>query len=281
MSEEEKALKLDIAKVLRQQKHWFLRNMPRVLVRLLERIIHQDEINALLLRLKDVKGFDFVRELQKAFDLRTEVMGAENLPSHNRLIFTLNHSMGALEGIASLTYLQERYPDIKLLANNLLTNIKNARSFMLPVTVFSKTDRSAMAKIAEAYESETNIYTFPAGNVSRIFNGKVRDREWHRSFVENARKYQRKVVPIFIENVNSKLFYRIYQVRKFLRIGANIELFFLPHEMFKGRGQIIRLRIGKPIPHTAFTDQFSSHEWAQRVREHIYGFETDYNRVFS
>lgn len=280
MTKGEESLTVDVGKVVKSQKSLLLRKMPRFMIRLIERIIHQKELNAMLLMLKDKIGWDFLQGLVDYFEVKVEVSGAENLPEHNHLIFTLNHSMGALEGIASLHYLQKKYPDIKVLANSLLMNIKNATPYLLPVNSFGKTDKEAMKKICETYESDTNIYTFPAGKVSRLIDGKVKDNDWHKSFVDNAVNYKRKVVPIFIENINSKLFYRIFKVRKFFGLKLNLELFLLSHELFSKKGTVIKMKIGKPIPYTAFTDKYSSFDWAQKVKNHVYKFEDDYNISF-
>lgn len=280
INNEAEHLKIDIGKVLKKQKPWILRNMPGFMVRFIERVIHQEELNQIFSNLKDDIGYDFVHGLREQFELKTSVVGEENLPEHDSLIFTLNHSMGALEGIAALSYLLGRYDEIKVLANNLLMNVKNARPYLLPVNVFAKTDKESMIRIAQVYESEQNIFTFPAGNVSRIIDGKVRDRDWHKSFVQNSVRYKRKVVPIFIENINSKRFYRVFKFRKFFGIKANLELFLLPSEVFRGKGQTIRMKIGKPISHTVFSDKHTPFEWAQKVKEHVYSFEHDHNKEF-
>jgi putative hemolysin len=162
----------------------------------------------------------------------------------------------------------------------LLTNIKNAVPVMLPVNSFGKTDPNSMKKIADTYKSETNIFTFPAGSVSRIVDGKVRDKVWNKSFVVNARAYQREIVPVFIDNINSKLFYRVYKIRKFLRIKTNLELFLLSHELFSSKNSVIKMKIGKAIPHTVFADTISEFDWAQKIKEHVYTFPENHNKIF-
>ena len=280
MSDHEKYISVDVGKVIKSQKSLILRKMPRFIIRMIERIIYQKELNALLLSLKDHIGFDFIEGLVNYFESSTDVKGKENLPEHNHLIFVLNHPLGALDGITAINYLQKIYPDIKAITNNLLTNIKNALPIMLPVNSFGKTDPDSMKKIADTYESETNIFTFPAGRVSRIVGGKVRDKVWNKSFVVNARAYQREIVPIFIENINSKLFYRVYKIRRFLRIKTNLELFLLPHELFSRKNSVIKMKIGKAIPHTVFTDNVSEFDWAQKIKEHVYTFQEDHNKIF-
>jgi hypothetical protein len=280
MTNVEESLKVDVGQVIKSQKAFLLRKMPGFMIRIIEKVIHQKELNEMLLLLKDKFGVDFVHGLSDYFDVKTEVYGEENLPNHNHLIFTVNHSMGAMEGIGSYLFLQKKYLDIKVLANNILMNLKNVTSILLPVNTFGKTGRDAMMKIAETYMSDTNIYTFPSGEVSRIIDGKVKDSNWHKSFVENAVNYKRTVVPIFIENINSKSFYRIYKFRKFFGIKLNIELFLLPHELFSHKGTVIKFKIGKPIPYTVFTDKYTSFEWAQKVKNHVYKFKEDYNVVF-
>jgi putative hemolysin len=117
------------------------------------------------------------------------------------------------------------------------------------------------------------VLIFPAGLVSRKQKGLVRDLSWKKSFVTQAIDHKRLVVPTFIEGANSKFFYNFAQLRKRVGIRANIEMLFLPDEMFRANKKTIRIHFGKPFSYQVFDQSKSHKEWADLVYEFIYSPE--------
>jgi putative hemolysin len=122
----------------------------------------------------------------------------------------------------------------------------------------------------QLYESENHLVTFPAGMCSRKVKGKIVDLEWKKNFITKAVQYKRDVVPVYFEGRNSNFFYALANVRKFLKIKFNIEMMYLPDEMFKQRGKHFTLKIGKPIPWQTFDKTKSQAEWAEWVKQVVY-----------
>jgi len=60
------------------------------------------------------------------------------------------------------------------------------------------------------------------------------------------------------------------KIRKFLGIKFNVEMMYLPDEMFKQRGKHFTLKIGKPIPWQTFDKNKSQAEWAVWVKDKVY-----------
>lgn len=120
------------------------------------------------------------------------------------------------------------------------------------------------------YASDLPITHFPAGEVSRVYQGVVQDAPWQKSFIKKAVEHKRDIVPLYFEGENSRLFYNIFKIRRALGIKLNLELMLLPREFFRKRNATIRLHIGKPIPYTRFTSQHNHEEWAQVVRAEVY-----------
>ncbi len=269
---------IDLDKIIQGQKSKILKRIPQFVINWLKRLIYQKELNDLLYKLRETKGKFFVRRLRtEILDVKINIEGEENLSDSGKFIFVSNHPLGGVDTMCVLDMLSHKY-DIRTLTNNLLMSIVNLRPLLLPVSVFGKTSNKEMDAVNETYESNIQILTFPAGFVARIIDGKVLDKEWHPSFVKNALRYQRDIVPIFVDEINSKLFYRIFKIRKFFRIKANLELFLLPHEMFNKKGHTIKIKVGKPIPYQTFTDKYDNYEWAQKVKMHVHGLATDINR---
>jgi hypothetical protein len=75
----------------------------------------------------------------------------------------------------------------------------------------------------------------------------VSDLEWRPNFVKRAMQTDRLIVPVYVEGRLSKRFYRLANWRKRLGVKANIEMLFLPDEMFRQRGEHFRLIFGKPV----------------------------------
>ena len=62
--------------------------------------------------------------------------------------------------------------------------------------------------------------------------------------------------------------------RKFLGIKANIEMIYLPDEMFSQKEKKIDMVVGKKIPWQTFDRSRSPAEWADWVKDQSYGLES-------
>jgi putative hemolysin len=118
------------------------------------------------------------------------------------------------------------------------------------------------------------ILYFPAGMVSRKQridgNMVIRDLEWKNTFIKKAKKYQRDIIPVYIEGQNSEWFYNLSRWRKKLGINVNIEMLYLVDEMVKQFNKTISIIIGDPIAYTTFDKSKSEAEWAAWVQKRVY-----------
>src|SRR5207247_975092 len=104
-------------------------------------------------------------------------------------------------------------------------------------------------------------------------NGQIIDLDWKKSFVTQAIDHKRMIVPVFIEGENSKFFYRFANFRKTVGIKANIEMLFLPDEMFRQRDRTVKVHFSKPFD-PAILDKSRSHKgWADHIKKFIYSDE--------
>jgi putative hemolysin len=111
---------------------------------------------------------------------------------------------------------------------------------------------------------------FPAGLVSRKINGKITDLEWKRNFVKKAIQHKRDIVPVFISGQNSNFFYNLANLRKKLGIKINIEMVFLPGELFKSKTKHITVKFGKPVKWEELNNGEKPEKWAQKIKELTY-----------
>lgn len=107
------------------------------------------------------------------------------------------------------------------------------------------------------------------------------DLEWKKTFITYAKRYQRDIIPAYTDGRNSNFFYNLANLRKFLRIKANIEMLYLVDEMFKQAGKNVHITIGKPIPYTTFDKRFTDQQWADKVKQHVYQLKNNPSLEFS
>ena len=265
-------LQIDIKQVLYSKAPKVAPKIPEFAISYLTRIVHQEEINDILSRYRDIEGVDFMRALVSEFGLRLEVYGKENLPpTDGRYIFASNHPLGGMDGICLSAFLGEHYDRrIRYLVNDLLLFIPNLRNSFIPINKHGSQSRDNARLIEEAFGSDNQIITFPAGLCSRKTKGIIRDPEWKKSFIQKALQYHRDVVPVRFEGHNSNFFYRLANIRKRLGIKANIEMLYLADEMFKQGGRHFDILIGAPIPWQEIKKEGTPTQWAERIRTLAY-----------
>ena len=259
-----------IREVIRKKNPALLRWMPRFVLRYIERVVHEDDINQVMDHIGHLHGLEFVDALIGELGVIVELTGKENIPPTGGVIFASNHPLGGLDGVAFMHALGKYRKDIKFLVNDILLNIKNLQPLFVGVNKHGAQGRQGIRQIEEAYAKDQALLVFPAGLVSRKRNGKIADLEWKKSFIGKAKKYQRNIVPVYIDGKNSSFFYNFARLREAVGIKANIEMFYLADEMFKQRNKKVTIRIGKPISYTYFDSSKSEKEWADEVKQTVY-----------
>lgn len=246
----EKPLNINLHEILRARMPARInRLVPGFLISGLERLIHQDELNEMLRVGYPLRGSAFARSLLEYLEISVEVEGLERIPSQGRFMFAGNHPLGGLDGIALIAVLGERYGDdgVRFLVNDMLMNVEPLRDVFLPVNKFGAQGRENAIAIGNALASDMQILQFPAGLVSRLHDdGTISDLDWQKTFVAQALKYERDIVPVRFEGRNSMRFYRTARWRKKLGLKVNIEQALLPSELCKARGAKFRIIFGSP-----------------------------------
>jgi 1-acyl-sn-glycerol-3-phosphate acyltransferase len=262
---------IDIRQVLREKNSFLAKKLPGFIVNYLIRIVHQDELNYILNRYHDKDGVDFMVELLDYFDLTLETNGAENIPETGRYVFASNHPLGGLDGICLSAFLGRRFNgNIRYQVNDLLLFIPNLRSIFIPVNKHGRQTKQTAVLTDEAYASDNQIITFPAGLCSRKIKGEITDLEWKKSFIRKAVAYKRDVIPVCFEGRNSDFFYRLANIRTGLGIKANIEMLYLSDELFKSKRSTYHIYFGKPIPWQTFDTSKTIAGWAEWIHNISY-----------
>lgn len=267
---------IDIREVFRDKNPRMARLIPGFVYRYLHWALVLDEINELLRLHGHRQDFEFASAAIEMFNVTVELVGEENLPEGGPFIFVANHPLGGFDGILLLREIGERYNrKYKVLVNDILLNLKNMRGVSIPINKHGSQAIENVRRIEKIFESDDHVMTFPAGLVSRRKRGVIMDEPWMKSFVTKAVSHKRDVVPIHITGRCSNFFYNLANIRTFLGIKSNLEMFYLPSETFKHKNGHYRITIGKPVSYTMFDKRYKPVEWAALMREHCYVIAAD------
>jgi putative hemolysin len=205
---------------------------------------------------------------------RTRVLGGGpgRIPQSGPLVVVANHPFGGIEGLILCSVLRRVRPDVKLLANYMLSVIPELRDSFFFVDPFGGPDavRRNLASLREATEWVARggvLGVFPSGEVShlKLRQRTVADPAWSRTVGKIVKRTGASVVPAFFYGRNSALF----QVAGM--IHPRVRTTMLIRELLKKRGHTFRLRIGSVIPPArtaAFADPDSLTSYL-RVRTYI------------
>jgi putative hemolysin len=266
---------IDLEKIFRDKNPRLAQWLPRFVLNLLRKIIHEEEVNEFINENKDKQDFEWLRAGLVKFKVKIVSSGEEHIPLNGGFIIAANHPLGGLDALALLDVISHRRKDVKFIVNDILLQLRNLNGLFLGVNKHGKNAQDSIAAIDALYSSQHGVLIFPAGLVSRKQKGKIKDLEWKKSFVTKAKKYKRNVIPVHIEGENTKRFYHLANWRKRLGIKANIEMLFLVDEMFKQENRTITITFGKPIHYSVFDRSKNDAEWAQWMKERVYELKAE------
>ena len=133
--------------------------------------------------------------------------------------------------------------------------------------------------LQQALQTDVPIGSFPAGSCSRIFDGKLQDRPWRKTFVSQAISSERDIVPLHFVGRNSRHFYWVWHLKNFLRMKFDPGQALLPDELFRARGSRYRVIVGEPIPwQSLLSEGRTPDDEAQRIRAISYQLREDYDK---
>ncbi len=270
--EQSDTIHIDVRSAIEQKIPRYAKHIPQFVYRKIAKIIRQDTLNRILDENSGKTGVDFAEGALRSLQIGLDVEGEEHIPNEGRFIFVSNHPLGGLDGIALIALLGRRYGgNVKCIVNDILMAVKPLGENFLPINKHGSQTRESARLVEEAYKSDVQMITFPAGLCSRRNNrGEVRDREWKKSFVAKSVETGRDVIPIYFGGLNSDFFYKFAKFRERTGLRLNIEMVCLPGEMVKKAGSLFSIRIGKPIPHSTFDNSRTYGEWAEYVKNIVY-----------
>lgn len=264
---------IDVEKLIKQKNPGLLKWLPKFVVNYLKRILHQEEINYTLETNSHIIDQDFCKLLIDKFEIKVKVHGLENVPKSGGSIFVSNHPLGGMDAIALVHAIAPIRKDIKFIVNDVLLHLNNLKNLFVGINKFGDSGKGALQGVNDLFASDKAVFIFPAGLVSRKIGGKVRDLEWKKTFVSQALKTNKPIVPIFLDGELSNFFYRLHKVRSFLGLKANIEMLYLADELFKQKGKTIDIYFGTPIKPEEIDQKKSHRAVAQEIKEIVYSLK--------
>ena len=261
---------IDVELALQEKIPDIYKKIPGVLIRLMEKVIRQADMNRMIHESSHLNGIPLVDWVLDQFGVNIVVKGKKLIPKKGRYIYPANHPIGGLDGLAIVSVVAKIHPLIKFVANDLLRVIKGFDSISLYIARFGQINRRNAILINKTLASEAQLLVQPAGTVSKRNPVKISDLAWNKFFIHKAIQYKRDVIPVHVQASNSRLFYNMASFRKIFRIKAHLEMFLLPREMFNKSGKTITITFGIPIAYKTFDDSRTHLEWAQKVREYVY-----------
>jgi len=270
---------VNVRSIVSQKSPKISKKIPGFIYRILERLLHQRELNNGLELLKDQKGIAFAQGVVEYLGARVKVYGQENLQGLERPIIAANHPLGGLDGVVLISEVGRFYPDLAVPANDLLMHLEHLKETLVPVNKI-RTGTPNVTQFQQALKSDKTIIQFPAGLCSRKRGGQIKDVRWSRSFVLEGRKVQRPIVPTYVSGKNSWFFYTLARIRKLLGLKFNLEMLFLADEMFKQKHKHIELVFGKPIMPEEYS-KGSTRYWSREIQRRVYSLANQKYQDFS
>jgi len=188
------------------------------------------------------------------------------IPSRGPLIVAANHPHGIVDGLLLASIVRRARPDVRILANHLLSRIPELVDLCFFVDPFGGPAATAgsQAGLRAAHLWVRNggaLIVFPSGEVAhdRQPDGSYSDSLWSATTGRLALTTGAHVVPAFIDGRNTQWFYAAGRVHPLLRTAL------LARETLNARGHQLTVRLGAPISVRSREDVTTNAETATQV----------------
>ena len=173
----------------------------------------------------------------------------EAIPREGPLLVVANHPFGGIEGLALLSLLTSVRPDIKIMANSVLSGIPELQKHMILVDPYGGSEAAAKntAPVRQSLRWLKNggaLGIFPAGEVAHLdlARRQICESEWHETVARLMRHSGATVLPVFFSGANSPLFQMAGLIHPRLRTAM------LAREIVNKSGHQLKISIGQPLP---------------------------------
>jgi len=171
------------------------------------------------------------------------------IPREGAVIVVANHPFGGVDGLALIALLRRVRPDVKVLANPVLTRFPELRETIIPLDPFG-TRQARQRNVAAVRAGHRWLATggllvvFPAGEVAHFHlqNREVMDPEWQDGVSRLVRRSGAAVVPVYFPGSNGIAFQAAGLLHRRLRTAL------LARQLLNKQGTLLTMRIGEVLP---------------------------------
>lgn len=245
----------------------------------LKLLFHEQEFRQLEEDSPHLSGFDFVERVLDYFEFSYRLRDREweRIPPKGKVVIVANHPIGTLDGLVLLKLVREIRPDVKVIANDVLSSVQPLGPVLLPVdNIDGKTPRKNLQAIQQFLKKDGALIIFPAGEVSRFGAKGVRDGKWNHGFLRVAAACKAPILPIHVDGRNSAFFYALSFLAK------PLSTLWLVREMFKQAKRCVDIRIGEPISYNTYQKvNVPLDEKARLFQRHLYRIGNGKSGVFN
>lgn len=196
------------------------------------------------------------------------------IPINGKIVVVANHPFGGIEGIIMAAILQRVRPDVKIMANYLLSAIPEMRDLFIFVDPFggqaaARANLAGMKQTISWLKEGHMLGVFPAGEVSHFKWGtrKISDPQWSDTIAKIIRKTESPVLPMFFKGHNRLAF----QIAGLLHPRLRTAL--LPRELINKGGTAIEVRVGNSIPFSKLKKLETDEALTEYLRHRTYMLE--------
>ena len=229
-----------------------LRNTVLLLRRPLEFVAGFHLLNDIYRRVRAMpESILFERRVLDAMRIEPEVAGGDlsRIPRTGGAVVVSNHPFGGIEGVILLERIKSLRPDVKAMANYMLSAIPEMAECFFTVDPFAgsgaaRANLRPMKKCLQWLADGHLLIVFPAGEVAHytVEARKVRESEWKRNVGDLIAKSRVPVVPVWFEGKNPPFFQFAGLLHPLLRTAL------LPRQFANKQGRKISFSVGNPIP---------------------------------
>ena len=261
---------LSIEQSLTDRLPWLAQHprLRRPVAGMLGRLADEHGFNRVLDRVGNVEGFDFVDRVLEVLGTSHHVnpVDLDNIPVDGPLLVVANHPLGMQDALALLQMIGSVRRDVRILGNDWLATVPQLGSLLLPVDVFGKGAASRLRNAYRALERGEALILFPAGEVSRMRPGGVRDGRWSEGFARMSLRSRAPVLPVHVAARNSAVFYGLSMLAKPLSTAM------LPREAVAAGHRRIGFSIGALVGADELEQRSggSPEQAAKLMRRHVY-----------
>jgi putative hemolysin len=218
----------------------------------IHRLLSLDKLEEIYAQVKDHDDIEeFLGKILEELGVTYEVRPGDlaRVPEKGPVLVVANHPYGGIEGVILAHLLLKVRPDVRVMANYMLSRIPNFKDIFIFVDPF-ETKQARLANVrpireAIRWASEGHLLAiFPSGEVSHLDlqSRAVLDPEWNPLVARIALSTKAHVVTGFFAGYNSRLFQMAGLVHPRLRTAM------LPREFLKRADQTVEIRLGGPVP---------------------------------